>query len=43
MGMEDDGLDDIEEWEQSPCAPAVVDAVGEFNRCLLYTSDAADE
>ena len=32
MGMEDDGLDDVEEWQQSPSAPAVVDAVGEFNR-----------
>ena len=32
MGMEDDGLDDLEEWEQSPSAPAVVDAIGEFNR-----------
>ena len=32
MGMEDDGLDDVEEWEQSPSAPAVVDAIGEFNR-----------
>ena len=40
MGMEDDGLDDVEEWEQSPSvpialdaiAPFAVDAIGEFNR-----------
>ena len=32
MGMEDDGLDDVEEWEQSPSVPIAVDAIGEFNR-----------
>ena len=32
MGMEDDGLDDVKEWEHSPSAPAMVDAIGEFNR-----------
>ena len=32
MGMEDDGLDDVEEWEQSPSVPIMVDAIGEFNR-----------
>ena len=26
MGMEDDDLDDVEEWEQSPSAPIAVDA-----------------
>ena len=32
VGMGDDGLDDVEEWETSPSAPVLVDAVGEFNR-----------
>ena len=32
IGMGDDGLDDVEEWERSPSAPVLVDAVGEFNR-----------
>ena len=32
MGMEDDGLDDVEEWETSHSAPVLVDAVSEFNR-----------
>ena len=30
MGMEDDGLDDVEEWEQSPSAPIAVDAIAPF-------------
>ena len=32
MGLGDDGLDDVEEWETSPGAPTLVDAVSEFNR-----------
>ena len=40
MGMEDDGLDDVEEWEQNPSVPIAldavvplaIDAIGEFNR-----------
>ena len=32
IGMGDEGLDDVEEWERSPSVPVLVDAVGEFNR-----------
>jgi len=32
MGLGDEGLDDVEEWETSPSVPVLVDAVGEFNR-----------
>ena len=32
IGMGDEGLDDVEEWERSPSLPVLVDAVGEFNR-----------
>ena len=32
VGMGDDGLDDVEEWEKSPSLSVLVDAVGEFNR-----------
>ena len=32
MGLGDDGLDDVEEWETSPSVPVLVDAVSEFNR-----------
>ena len=40
VGMGDDGLDDVEEWETSPGAPVLVDAVGEFNRACQGGGDA---